>query len=99
MKHLKLFEEWNILKKQPYNDINIPQKDLIDLSKVLPPKNIKVPADIQEEYDNLMLRLMDGSADPDPFYVEDRVEQLRKQYPCIRSSWDDSNGGFPYVEY
>jgi len=46
-----------------------------------------VPDDIQEEYDDLLLRLMDGNADPDPFYVENRVDQIRKQYPDIKSDF------------
>lgn len=43
-----------------------------------------VPEEIQSEYNILMLRLMDGSADPDIQEVENRIEELREEYPNIK---------------
>jgi len=30
---------------------------------------------------------MDGGADPDVWEVEDRIEEIREQYPNIKTSW------------
>jgi hypothetical protein len=45
-----------------------------------------IPQDIQSEYNTLASRLRDGSADPDINYVEDRIEEIRKEYPNIISA-------------
>jgi len=42
-----------------------------------------IPNDIQSEYNILISRLRDGSADPDIYEVEDRIDELRKLYPSI----------------
>jgi hypothetical protein len=46
-------------------------------------ENSKIPNEIQDEYNMLMFRLRDGSADPDIAEVEDRIEEIRKDYPNI----------------
>jgi len=46
-----------------------------------------VPRDIQSEYNILISRLRDGSADPDIKYVEDRIEEIRKEYPNIKLNY------------
>jgi hypothetical protein len=43
-----------------------------------------IPQDIQSEYNILISRLRDGSADPGINYVEDRIEEIRKEYPNIK---------------
>jgi hypothetical protein len=43
-----------------------------------------IPQDIQSEYNTLASRLRDGSADPDINYVEDRIEEIRKEYLNIK---------------
>lgn len=94
MNNLKTFEEWNPFKKQPSNKIDIPPEDLISMSKVIPRSQYRdgqnphgIPYDIQSEYNTLASRLMDGSADPDIWEVEDRIEEIRKLYPQIKPSY------------
>lgn len=43
-----------------------------------------IPKSIQEEYDDLILQSMDGSAHPDIGEIEDRIDELRKIFPDIK---------------
>jgi len=86
MNHLKEFIDFGKLRK-----ILRPQVGGFDKPKypikVWGERPSNIPKDIQSEYDSLAPRLMDGGADPDVWEVEDRIEEIREQYPNIKTSW------------
>jgi len=47
----------------------------------------EIPNKIQREYNELILRNMDGSADPDIVEIENRIEEIRKKYPNIKRKY------------
>lgn len=96
MNNIKKFEEfdWKFgFGKDPYKGSGMKKfnADPIEREKIArkkPERPENIPYEIQSEYDILISRMMDGSADPDIDEVEDKVEELRKLYPNIKTSWN-----------